>query len=136
MNIESIGAVLNNPSSNLTRAGLQQEDFLKVMLAQLSFQDPLKPMDNQEFIAQIAQFSAIEQTRQSNEDLKSILTLQVGNQAVNLLGHTVEVQTGAGTQIGDVITVGFWQGLPVLTIRTPDGAYLTDVGLSQISIVR
>ena len=136
MNVESIGAVLGNPTTDLTRAGLQQEDFLKVLLAQLSFQDPLKPMDNQEFIAQLAQFSAIEQSRQSNQDIQSMLTLQVANQAVGLLGHTVEIQTGSGTQIGEVTTVGFWQGLPVLTVQTVDGGFLTDVGLSQISIVR
>jgi len=136
MGVESIGAVLSNPSTDLNRAGLQQEDFLKVLLAQLSFQDPLKPMDNQEFMAQLAQFSAIEQTRQGNQDIESMLTLQVANQAVSLLGHTVEVNAGAGTQVGEVTTVGFWQGLPVLTVHTADGSFLTDVGLSQISIVR
>ena len=136
MTVESIGAVLSNPTSDLTRAGLQQEDFLKVLLAQLSFQDPLKPMDNQEFIAQLAQFSAIEQSRQGNEDIEAMLTLQVADQAVGLLGHTVEVSTGGDSVVGEVVTVGFWQGLPVLTVRTGDGSFLTDIGLSQISIVR
>ena len=136
MNVESIGAVLSNPSTDLSRAGIQQEDFLKVLLAQLSFQDPLEPMDNQEFIAQLAQFAAIEQTRQGNEDIKSMLTLQVANQGVNLLGHTVEVRAGSGMQIGEVTTVGFQQGLPVLTVRTSDGSFMTDVSLSQISVVR
>ena len=41
--------------------GLQ--DFLQVLLTQLSWQDPLKPMDNQTFMAQMAQFTALEQTQ-------------------------------------------------------------------------
>jgi flagellar basal-body rod modification protein FlgD len=136
MNVESIGSVLNNPSTDLTRAGIQQEDFLKVLLAQLSFQDPLKPMDNQEFMSQLAQFSAIEQARQSSEDIQSMLTLQVADQAVGLLGRTVEVQSQNGSQVGEVTTVSFYQGKPVLTVQAQDGSFLTDVGLSQISIVR
>ena len=136
MEIESIGSVINNPSSDLGRVGIQQEDFLEVLLAQLSFQDPLEPMDNQEFIAQLAQFSAIEQTRQGNEDIEAMLTLQVADQAVSLLGHTVEVRAETGTQVGNVTTVGFQQGLPVLTVQTDGGDFLTDVSLSQIAIVR
>ena len=84
MSIESIGAVLENNTVDLKRAGLQQEDFLKVLLAQLSYQDPLEPMDNQDFIAQLAQFSEIEQSRQTSDRIESLLTLQISNQALGV----------------------------------------------------
>ena len=51
MAIESISAVLDAANPEVDRASLQQEDFLQLLLTQLSFQDPLEPLDNQEFLA-------------------------------------------------------------------------------------
>ena len=135
MAIEGIGAVLDN---NVTsqRAGLGQEDFLRVLLTQFTSQDPLKPLDNQQFIAQLAQFTNLEQTRQVNDRIESLLTLQAANQAVGLLGHVVEVATDTGEVVGNVTTLTFQQGVPQLTVQTDSGEFLTNVGLSQISIVR
>lgn len=137
MAVESIGTVAQTSSAaNLQSAGLGQEDFLKILLTQLQFQDPLKPMDNQEFIAQLAQFSGLEINRQNNEKIDTLLTLQVANQAIGLIGKTVEVGTNDGLQAGTVTTVGFQGGTPLLTVKTATGAFLTDVSLSQISVVR
>ena len=136
MSIESIGAVLESNTVDLKRAGLQQEDFLKVLLAQLSYQDPLEPMDNQDFIAQLAQFSEIEQSRQTSDRIESLLTLQISNQALGLIGRTVEIQSVNGPVVGDVTTITFNQGNPFMTVQTTSGDFLTDVTLSQISVVR
>src|SRR5688572_24054510 len=84
MAIESIGAIVDNPAA-IRNAGLGQEDFLKVLLTQLSFQDPLKPLDNQEFIAQMAQFTNLELTRQQNDRVESLLTIQSATQAIGLI---------------------------------------------------
>jgi len=54
---------LNQPAS----LGLQ--DFMKILLTQLTYQDPLKPMDNQQFMSQIAQFTTLEQSQQLNEKI-------------------------------------------------------------------
>ncbi|MFL6180643.1 MAG: flagellar hook assembly protein FlgD [Actinomycetes bacterium] len=137
MAVDSIGAVAQTSSTtSLQQAGLGQEDFLKILLAQLQFQDPLKPIDNQEFIAQLAQFSGLELNRQSNEKVDTLLTLQSANQAIGLIGKTVEVGTSDGSQVGTVTTVNFQNGAPLLTVRTTAGAFLTDVSLSQIFVVR
>ena len=57
----AVGAPQAAQSSNI---GI--EDFLKILTSQLNNQDPLKPVDNQEFVAQIAQFATLEQSRQLN----------------------------------------------------------------------
>ncbi|MEJ2610282.1 MAG: flagellar hook capping FlgD N-terminal domain-containing protein [Candidatus Thiodiazotropha sp.] len=134
--VDSIGAALGSGTQQLERAGLGQEDFLKILLAQLSYQDPLKPMDNQEFMAQFAQFSSLDQTRQSNESLDSLLLMQAANQAVGLLGKEVEVGTETGSVVGEVTSVAFNQGSPVFTVKVGDEQFLTNITLSQIVLVR
>ncbi len=137
MPVESIGtSFAETQSSALQQTGLGQEDFLKIFLAQLSFQDPLEPVDNQQFMAQMAQFSSLDQTRQTNERLDSLLTLQSANQSVALIGKTVEVRTQTAMQIGKVTTVSFSGGTPELTVQTVSGEFVTGVGLGQVSVVR
>ncbi|HXF88971.1 MAG TPA: flagellar hook capping FlgD N-terminal domain-containing protein [Xanthobacteraceae bacterium] len=136
MAVESIGAVAPTTTENIRNAGLGQEDFLKILLTQLSFQDPLKPLDNQEFIAQIAQFSGLELNRQFNEKTDTLLAFQSATQAIGLIGKTVEVSTSTGSEIGTVTTVTFRNGTPALTIKTNSGAFLTEVSLSRVFVVR
>ena len=53
-------------------AGLGKEDFLRLLVAQISHQDPLKPMDDTAFVAQLAQFSSLEQTMGINTRLDAL----------------------------------------------------------------
>ena len=134
MAIESIGAAglsANTPQN----AVVGQDDFLKILLTQLRFQDPLKPIDNQEFVAQLAQFSSLEFTRQQNERIEALLTIQSASQSLTLVNRTVEVAAAGGNQVGTVTAVRFDNGSPLLTIRTAAGAFLTDVRLSQVALV-
>lgn len=135
MAVESIGVVAPKATA-LANAGLGQEDFLKILLTQLSFQDPLKPMDNQEFIAQMAQFTNLELTRQQGDRTDLLLTIESATQAIGLINKTVEVNTSTGTEVGTVTTITFSSGSPRLTVRLASGAFLTDVSLSQVSVVR
>lgn len=57
MAITSIGAN-NAATATPVNSSLGQSDFLKILMTQIQFQDPMKPMDNQEFLAQMAQFSS------------------------------------------------------------------------------
>lgn len=135
MAIQSIGAapVVTGTPQN---AGLGQDDFLKILLTQLQFQDPLKPLDNQEFIAQMAQFTSLEMNRQQNDKTDALLTIQAATQALALIGKQVEVSTSNSVQVGTVTAVRFQNGTPAVTVQTTNGSYLTDVTLSQISLVR
>jgi flagellar basal-body rod modification protein FlgD len=113
------------------------QDFLKILVAQLGNQDPLKPMDNQEFVTQLAQFTSLQQTQEMNDKLGQLLAAQATMQSVGLLGRTVDVNTVTGsTSTGSVTALSFASGEPRLTIKLADGSLLTDVNLSNLISVR
>lgn len=73
---------------------LGKDDFLRLLVAQLSAQDPLNPVDSREFTAQLAQFSALEQMTNVNSTLEDLLKAQqaMGNASmINLIGKQVDV---------------------------------------------
>lgn len=136
MPIESIGAVLGSGRPALERTGLGQEAFLEILLTQLTFQDPLKPLDNEDFVAQLAQFTSLEQARQTTENTDLLLRVESVAQSLRLLGKVVQVQTNTGNEVGRVSTVTFdEQGTPRLGIVLDTGAFLSDIGLAQIGII-
>lgn len=135
MAVEAIG-VVNQPDAGVPRnAIVSQEEFLNILLTQLRFQDPLKPMDNQQFVAQLAQFSALELNRQQAEKIDSLLQIDSTGQAIGLLGQQVEVRN-VPNGVGEVIAVSFATGQPALTVRTNAGQSLVDVKLSDIVLVQ
>ena len=73
MAVDSIGSQYQNYSpTQLQGQQLDQKDFLRLMTAQLSAQDPFNPVDNQEMVAQMAQFSGLAGVSETNTTLKSI----------------------------------------------------------------
>ncbi|SEK92919.1 flagellar basal-body rod modification protein FlgD [Roseateles sp. YR242] len=134
--MDSIGAVSSTATTTLQANGLGMEDFLKILLTQLTFQDPLKPMDNQEFMAQMAQFTSLEQTQQLNTKLDALLSTQGALQSVGLIGRTVDVTTESGTVTGTVASLSLAGDSPLISVRTTAGATLSNLSLSQIAAVR
>ena len=72
---------------------LGQEDFLKLLTVQLSSQDPMKPMEDQAFIAQMAQFSSLEQMNTLTREFGELRSNQQLNSASSLIGRQVTVDT-------------------------------------------
>jgi flagellar basal-body rod modification protein FlgD len=137
MTVESIGANLTSSSAALQNAGLSQQDFLKVLTTQLQFQDPLKPMDNDQFLAQMAQFATLGLMQQQTDSTNSLLTIQTASQTVGLLGKSVQVTTSTGTRTGSVTTITFQaDGTPQLAVKLADGTILTSVDVSQVTVVQ
>lgn len=138
MAVNLIGGITSNanPSVSLQARGIGQEDFFKILVTQLSYQDPMKPMDNQQFLAQIAQFTGLEQTRQMNDRIETLLSIQSVTQSIGLIGRTVEVFTQSGRVLGTVTTLNFESGQPFLTVRTAEGQSLVGLTLDQITVVR
>lgn len=137
MPVDAIGSVLNQSDASATRQNtINQEDFIKLFLSQLQFQDPLEPVDNREFLAQLAQFSNLEQTRQTSQNTEGLLVMNSSAQALALLNKTVDVQVSGAANTGSVIAVSFTTSGPELSIQTTSGQVLTNIHLSQISLVK
>ena len=71
--------------------GLGKDDFLKILITQLSYQDPTAPMQDKEFIAQMAQFSTLEQMTGMAQDFAKLTSIISGSEASSSLGKNVEV---------------------------------------------
>lgn len=130
MNAVSSASAVASPSS------LSMQDFLKVLLTQLTYQDPLKPMDNQQFMAQIAQFSSLQQAQETNAAIGQLITNQAALQSVGLIGRTVDLTTPSGPVTGTVSALSLAGAAPQLTVTTTGGQVLSNVDLSRITAVR
>lgn len=115
--------------------GLGFDALLKIILTQLTYQDPLKPMDNFEFVSQLAQFSQIQQGQTANDRLESLVSAQATGQATGLLGTEVDVNTVDGMVTGKVIAVTFDNGVPRITIEPIGGSGATS-GLSISDVIQ
>lgn len=136
MSITSLGDSINigsAASQSFTSLGDSFDDFLKILVTQLENQDPLEPLQPQEFTEQLVQFTSVEQSIATNQNLEDLIALAATNQfstAVGYIGKTVEadgattvLQNGSaswnytlGTQAESTsVTVVDSTGLPVFT---------------------
>jgi len=134
MPISSVGGA--GASGNLQSNSLGMQEFLKILLTQLNYQDPMKPMDNQEFMAQMAQFSSLQQTQQLNKNIEQLISNQASLQSVGLIGRTVDITSSGGNITGRVSSLSLKGDAPLLSIVTTSGATIDNVDLSQVTAVR
>jgi flagellar basal-body rod modification protein FlgD len=81
---------------------LGKDDFLKILITQLANQDPSSPMDNTQFVAQMAQFSSLEQMTNMSQNFEKFATMTRSSEAQGMLGKTVELNLGDTTTTGVV----------------------------------
>jgi flagellar basal-body rod modification protein FlgD len=121
-------------SANASGAfGLDFEDLLRIVLTQLTYQDPLKPMDNAEFVSQLAQFSQIQQAQTMSDRLLSLLQAQAATQATSVLGRMVDIDANGAVLTGRVTSISFQAGEPRLVVTTGDGQTISNLALSSVS---
>jgi flagellar basal-body rod modification protein FlgD len=84
---------------------LGKDDFLKLLITQLSHQDPTAPMQDKEFIAQMAQFSSLEQMTSMAADFSKLTSMLTGSEASSALGKNVELLEGERLVQGTVKAV-------------------------------
>lgn len=123
-------------NNRIDSLGLDMQSLLQIILTQLTYQDPLKPVDNFEFVSQLAQFTSLEQTRQMTDSIDNLLSVQSATQTFGLLGRNVDVQTDTALLGGVVKSVSFKDGQPQLAIETESGEFITNANISQIVSVR
>jgi flagellar basal-body rod modification protein FlgD len=96
---------------------LGQDDFLKLLVAQLTSQDPMAPKSDTEFIAQMASFSSLEQAKSMQSDIAKLRADQQILQANSLLGRTVEIQVDDTTRTSGLVSaVNMEAGTPQVVI--------------------
>jgi len=134
--MSSIGAI-GASSTNLQSSNINMQDFLNILLTQLTYQDPLKPMDNQEFMAQLAQFTTLGQTQELNTKIESLVSTQASMQAIGLLGKSVSFTTDQGETSGTVSQLSWAGTTPQLTLANVPGlGTVTGVSLSQVTLIK
>ena len=107
------------------KSTLGQADFLKLMTAQLQNQDPLKPMEDAQFMGTMAQFASLEQTRELTKTLGDFTKSQILNSAQIYLGRqvTLDVLDKSGNVVaGTVSAVKVGGGVPQITMGGKDYA--------------
>ena len=122
--------------SRVDTLGLNLQSLLQIILTQLTHQDPLKPVDNFEFVSQLAQFTQLEQSRQMTDRLDQMLAVQSTTQTLGLLGREVDAKVQGSTVAGLVKSISFEGSQPKLVLETASGAFLTNATVDQIVQVR
>jgi len=104
-----------NPYDRVNNNSLDKDAFLKLLVTQLQYQDPMNPVDDKQFIAQMAQFSSLEQMQNLN-------VAYAKSQAFSMVGRIVEAESvnhetqTIETVVGPVKSVTMKNGTPYLTI--------------------
>jgi flagellar basal-body rod modification protein FlgD len=113
-----------------TSTSEDKDMFLQLLVAQMKYQDPSNPADSSEFLAQTAQFTALEKMQEVADQTSQLVALQVAFGASSMVGRTVTYPAADGTiSTGVVDSVQFGATGPVLKV---DG---NDVFLAQVQSV-
>ena len=114
---------VSNPDATLSKDG-----FLKLFVAQLQHQDPMNPMQDQDFMGQMASFSTLEQVTNLAKANEAIATSSALSQSVGLIGRTVTwTAADKTTQTGVVEKVNQTGGKPTLTVSGTEGVDPTTI---------
>ncbi len=132
-----------NKTTAVPKDILGKDDFLKLLITELKYQDPLEPMKDKEFISQMATFSSLEQMQNLNTGFQKLATNITDNliptllmqQSSYLIGHQVKYLEEAGNEQGQILegivsSVVFKNGTPYCVINNNEIALnnLTQIG--------
>jgi len=126
----SIPSVNTTPSATTQSASgansaMGKDQFLKLFVAQLQHQDPMNPMQDSDFMGQMASFSTLEQ-------VSNLASENARSNAIGLLGRTVTYKDKDGAEFtGTVEKVSTKDGKPSLTVGGADG--VDPSSISQVS---
>jgi len=141
MTVSGISGVTATTSKSSYEVGgsLGKDEFMRLLVTQLQNQDPLEPMDSHEFIAQLAQFSSLEQLQNINDKLDD-LTAQLSG-AANLIGHEVEalgtiVNVEAGVSDKIYFDLASDATAVFASISNSDGIYVRTMQVGPLSAGR
>ncbi len=122
-------------ANNTSGSELDKEAFMLLLVTQFQYQDPLTPMEDKEFIAQLAQFSSLEQLMNLNDSMNNLSSVTQGQEMINAtsyIGKTVDIsgnviskttdaETGDVTISGMLYAIGETPAQSVINVYGPDG---------------
>ncbi len=118
-------------ASAVPQQELGQDDFLKLLAAQLGAQDPMAPTDNTQFISQMANFSSLQQMSALNTNFTSFESSQKADAAPAYLGKQVSVTDASGNAVSGIATAYHVNsGAVTLTINDTDYSIDSVTGVS------
>lgn len=134
MSVPATEAVTNNglyqPPAGAAGNSSDKEMFLNLMVAQLRYQDPLNPADSGEFLAQSAQFTALEKMQDVADQTAALLSTQISFGAAGMVGKNVTYLKADGTKTSGLVgSVTYDETGPMLVV---DG---TSVSLGQVQSI-
>jgi len=97
-------------TERVTKKTLGQQDFFKLLAVQLSSQDPMKPMEDTDFIAQMANFTALENSTQLSTAFTRFTEGQGFASAQNLLGRNVTLLDPTDTEVTGIVSAVYNDG--------------------------
>ena len=132
-NVDSFNKVLSD--TRPVKKVLDKNDFLKILITQLTHQDPTQPLKDREFVAQMAQFSTLEQMMNMGGQISQVTGLMNRSQAYSMLGKMVTVVDGnekitgaveevSGGDFPQILVNGkYYDFMNVETVRIGQGAH-------------
>ncbi|MBN2402268.1 MAG: hypothetical protein JXN64_07690 [Spirochaetes bacterium] len=124
--------IMNSPRKNkVGNENLDKDAFLKLLVTELRHQDPTQPMENKEFISQMAQFSALEQMTNVNKSVQELNKTSRSAEAYSLLGKNVKAfDPVTGIKVEGLVTSIFYKNNEIrLTVNG------REIGLNDIHAV-
>ncbi len=123
----------DSPIATSEEIDLDRDAFLKILITQLRYQDPMNPMEDKEFIAQMAQFSSLEQMQQMNRSLNTFLESNFLYQASSLIGKEVTIKGTEDEIKGIVQEISFTEYGPKVILENGEEYPMSQiVGISSI----
>ena len=120
----------SSSGSKAVNQNLTQEDFLKLLTVQLQNQDPMEPMKDTEFVSQMANFTALQQTTDISNTLSAMSSMLEQTGSVAYLGKQVTLTDAKGKEISGLVTkVGVEREIVYVNINGQkyDAANITSV---------
>ena len=119
-------------TSNLQAGGFDKDAFMKLLIAQVRYQDPTKPLDSTQFIAQTATFTQVEQMEKLADAQAKSLSFQQVLLSSALIGRQIAAVNDATGEVvaGEVTSVNLDGGTPSVVVEGKD------IPIDQISQIR
>lgn len=126
--------------AEVSKGSLGKDDFLKLLVTQLQYQDPLNPTDNTQFVAQLAQFSSLEgltNLQKTAEGMKGSLDSMQDYSSASLIGRSVKADGDSFEFSGSPVTLGYSvmdnAASAVMTVRDSAGRLVSSADIGAVA---